>query len=59
MLVLRRKAGGQIRIGEDIIITVVETHTGSVKLGIDAPKDVKVNREEIYQDILLHGKNFS
>ena len=48
MLVLTRKLGENIRIGDSVKITVLEVRSGQVKLGIEAPPDVKVHREEIY-----------
>lgn len=51
MLILTRKNGESIRIGDDIVIKVVELDNRHVKLGIDAPKNISVNREEIYQRI--------
>ena len=47
MLVLTRKEGEQIHIGDDIIVTVLEIQNDRVKLGIDAPKDVLVIRKEL------------
>lgn len=47
MLVLSRKAGESIRIGDDIEVTVLEVHHGKVRLGINAPSHVKILREEI------------
>jgi carbon storage regulator CsrA len=47
MLVLSRKLGQKIRIGEDITICIVGIDGGQVKIGIDAPKSVRVDREEI------------
>ena len=51
MLVLTRKLGENIRIGDTVKITVLEVRSGQVKLGIDAPPEVKVHREEIYARI--------
>ncbi|MBT7618320.1 MAG: carbon storage regulator CsrA [Calditrichaeota bacterium] len=51
MLVLTRKSGEKIRIGNDIILTVLDNQSGQVKIGIDAPRDVPIYREEIYQQI--------
>ena len=47
MLVLTRKVGEQIHIGDDIVITVARIHQDKVRIGIDAPADVRVNREEV------------
>jgi len=47
MLVLARKVGEKIVIGDHIVITVVETYNGKVRIGVDAPKDLKVFREEL------------
>jgi carbon storage regulator len=51
MLVLTRKLGENIRIGDSVKITVLEVRSGQVKLGIEAPPEVKVHREEIYARI--------
>lgn len=52
MLMLSRKKGERIRIGDDITITVVEFRSGGkVRIGIVAPKDVPVHREEVYEAI--------
>lgn len=47
MLVIRRKREQMIRIGQDIEITVLEIENGQVKLGIHAPREIPVFREEI------------
>lgn len=49
MLVLTRKRTESIKIGEDIVITVVHTSKGTVKLGIQAPHNVRVLRAELDQ----------
>jgi len=51
MLLLTRKLGENIRIGDDVKITIVEVKGNHVKLGIEAPASVKVHREEIYERI--------
>jgi len=56
MLVLTRKKEESIRIGDDITIKIVDIDNRQVKLGIDAPKRVAVNREEIYQKILIENE---
>lgn len=48
MLVLTRRLGEAITIGENIRIVVVDISGHQVKLGIDAPKDVEIYREELY-----------
>ena len=51
MLVLGRRTGENIRIGDDIKVIVLEVRGGQIKLGIEAPLDVQVHREEIYERI--------
>ncbi|MBR7552684.1 carbon storage regulator CsrA [Allobacillus sp. GCM10007491] len=52
MLVLTRKTGESIQIGDDITIKVVAVEGDQIKLGIDAPKNVDIYRSEIYQQII-------
>lgn len=51
MLVLTRKVGESIIIGDGIEITVIETKGDQIKLGIKAPKEVDIHRKEIYESI--------
>jgi carbon storage regulator len=51
MLVLTRKSGEGIRIGDDIRIVVVDIKDNQVKLGIEAPQSLMVHRDEIYKRI--------
>jgi len=51
MLILTRRPGEVIRIGDDISITILSVNGLQVRLGIDAPESVQVHREEIYQRI--------
>lgn len=51
MLVLGRRPGENIRIGDDIKVIVLEVRGGQIKLGIEAPLSVQVHREEIYERI--------
>ncbi|MEG1630637.1 MAG: carbon storage regulator CsrA [Hydrogenoanaerobacterium sp.] len=51
MLVLSRKAGESVYIGDDIKITVVEFVGDKIKIGIEAPKSMTVLREELYQTL--------
>lgn len=50
MLVLSRKPGEKIVIGDSIVITVVKTEGGHVRLGIEAPDDVAILRQELLSD---------
>ncbi len=49
MLVLTRKLGESIRIGDDIKITILNLDKKQVDLGISAPDDVAINREDVYK----------
>lgn len=51
MLILTRKLGESITIGDEIKVTLLDSHGKQVKLGIVAPADVRVHREEIYEKI--------
>lgn len=48
MLVLSRKKNEQIRIGHDITITVIEIRNDRVRIGIEAPPEIDVHRDEVY-----------
>ena len=47
MLVLSRRVGERLVIGDDIVVTVIEVRSDGVKLGIDAPRHVRVHRAEV------------
>jgi len=51
VLVLSRKKNENIRIGQDIVVTVVEIRGDKVRLGIEAPKEVPVHRQEVFDAI--------
>ncbi len=51
MLVLSRKAEESMFIGDDIKITVLDIRGGQVRIGITAPQDIKIHREEVYDRI--------
>ena len=48
MLSLKRRAGEIIRIGDDITVTVLAIHGGQARIGVAAPSDVAIHREEVY-----------
>ena len=63
MLVLTRKKNQEIVVGENIVVMVVDIQGNTVRLGIDAPKDVTVHRREVYEKIkqdspTLHQQDF-
>ncbi len=51
MLILTRKIGESIVIGDDIVIKVVETGKNSIRIGIDAPREITVLRQEVFESI--------
>ena len=55
MLILTRRVGETLMIGDDVTVTVLGVKGNQVRIGITAPKDVGVHREEIYQKIGKEG----
>lgn len=56
MLIFSRKQGQKIRVGDDIEIVVLGMKKGQVRLGINAPRNLSIHREEIYQRILEENR---
>jgi carbon storage regulator len=60
MLILTRRIGENVRIGDDVVVTVLGVKGNQVRLGVEAPKSVPVHREEIFErikrDRALEGK---
>ena len=55
MLVLTRKPGEKIVIGDNIILTIVEIKGDNIRIAIDAPKEIKIYRGEIYDTIVAEN----
>ena len=56
MLVLTRKPGERLVIGDNIVVTVVDVKGDNIRIGIDAPREVKVYRGEIYDAIVAENR---
>ena len=56
MLALTRKVGERIVIGDNIVLTIVDIKGDSIRLGIDAPKEIKIYRGEIYDAIAAENQ---
>jgi carbon storage regulator len=51
MLVLTRKVGERILIGDDIVLTILDSRGDGIRVGIDAPRGIKVQREEVVRAV--------
>jgi carbon storage regulator len=56
MLILTRRVGEKLVIGENVIVTVLGVKGNQIRIGIDAPQEIQVHREEIFQRILKERK---
>lgn len=59
MLVLSRHRDESIMIGDDVVVTIVDIRGDKVRLGIDAPKDIPVHRQEVYDAIQRENRKAS
>jgi carbon storage regulator len=51
VLVLTRRAGQSVMIGQDVVVTVLEVRGDQVRIGIRAPREVQVHREEVFAEL--------
>mgnify|MGYP003584478251 CR=1 FL=1 len=56
MLILSRKTGERLMIGDDIEIVVLEVKGDQIKIGVEAPKTMKVYRGEVYEEIQIENR---
>lgn len=56
MLVLNRKSGESIILGDNIEITILEIQEGKIKIGIEAPREINILRKEVYDEIIEENK---
>lgn len=57
MLILTRRPGERIKVGEQIDLTILDVRGSQVRIGINAPEDIIIHREEIYQKIKATSSN--
>ena len=57
MLILSRKQGETIQVGDDITLTVVRIGPNTVRIGIDAPSDMNIVRSELLTESAVHGSS--
>ena len=56
MLVISRRIGEELKIGDDIIVKIVDIDKNQVKIGVDAPRDISILRMELVEEITKQNK---
>ncbi len=56
MLILTRRTGETVMVGDEVTVTVLGVKGNQVRIGVNAPKDVSVHREEIYERIQIEKR---
>jgi carbon storage regulator len=51
MLILTRRIGETVMIGDNVTVTVMDVHGNQVRVGVNAPKDIEAHREEVYERV--------
>jgi carbon storage regulator len=57
VLVLTRRLGESIRIGDDVLVRVVDVQAGAVRIAIEAPREIPVHREEIWNQVQAENRS--
>jgi carbon storage regulator len=59
MLILTRRVGEKLIIGDDVTITIMSIKGNQIRIGIDAPREIEIHREEVYERILEERIRFA
>jgi len=59
MLILTRRVGEKLIIGEDVTVTILSLKGNQIRIGIDAPREIKVHRQEVYERIRKEREKLS
>lgn len=59
MLILTRRVGEKLIIGDDVIVTILSLKGNQIRIGIDAPREIKVHRQEVYERIQKEREKLS
>jgi carbon storage regulator len=56
MLVLSRRLGESLKLGDDITVTVLSISGSQIRLGVDAPREIPVHRQEVYERLQVNAE---